>query len=114
MWLTPIAAERASYSAPLTFLVILVVVVATYLLLHARPGAVRRALWDCGFEKVTERMQYTATSFSMPLRRIFGFLFFSIEEQVRQLPPAAIRPSPNDCIIISACGTGSGAGSTSP
>lgn len=90
MWLTPIAAERASYSAPLTFLVILVVVVATYLLLHARPGAVRRApLWDCGFEKVTERMQYTATSFSMPLRRIFGFLFFSIREQVRQLPPAA-------------------------
>jgi hydrogenase-4 component B len=87
MWLTPIAAKRASYSAPIAFLGILSVVIVTYLLLHARPGAIRRMpLWDCGFEKVTSRMQYTATSFSMPLRRIFGFLF-SIKEHVRQLPP---------------------------
>jgi len=87
MWLTPIAAARASYSAPIAFVGILAVVVVTYLLLHARPGAIRRTpLWDCGFEKVTPRMQYTATSFSMPLRRIFGF-FFSIKEHVRRLPP---------------------------
>ena len=88
MWLTPIAHDRASYSAPIAFLGILSVVVVTYLLLHARPGAIRRVpLWDCGFEKITSRMQYTATSFSMPLRRIFGYLF-SIKEHVRQLPPA--------------------------
>jgi formate hydrogenlyase subunit 3/multisubunit Na+/H+ antiporter MnhD subunit len=88
MWLTPIAAERASYSAPIAFLGILSVVVATYLLLHTRPGAIRRVpLWDCGFEKITSRMQYTATSFAMPIRRIFGYLF-NIKEQVRQLPPA--------------------------
>jgi hypothetical protein len=89
MWLTPIAAERASYSAPIAFLGILSVVIIVYLLLHTRPGAIRRVpLWDCGFEKVTSRMQYTATSFAMPLRRIFGFLF-SIKEHVRQLPHAA-------------------------
>jgi len=88
MWLTPVAAERASYSAPIAFLGILAVVVVTYLLLHTRPGAIRRVpLWDCGFEKITSRMQYTATSFSMPLRRIFGYLF-SIKESVTQLPPA--------------------------
>jgi formate hydrogenlyase subunit 3/multisubunit Na+/H+ antiporter MnhD subunit len=88
MWLTPIAAQRASYSAPIAFLGILSVVIVTYLLLHARPGAIRRVpLWDCGFEKVTNRMQYTATSFAMPLRRIFGYLF-NIKEHVRQLPPA--------------------------
>ncbi|MGC1454063.1 MAG: hydrogenase 4 subunit B [Nitrospirota bacterium] len=88
MWLTPIAAERASYSAPIAFLGILSVVIVTYLLLHTRPGAIRRVpLWDCGFEKVTNRMQYTATSFAMPLRRIFGYLF-NIKEHVRQLPPA--------------------------
>ena len=87
MWLTPIAAERASYSAPIAFLGILAVVIITYLLLHARPGAIHRGpIWDCGFEKLTNRMQYTATSFSMPLRRIFGFLFH-IKEHVRQLPP---------------------------
>jgi NADH:ubiquinone oxidoreductase subunit 5 (subunit L)/multisubunit Na+/H+ antiporter MnhA subunit len=84
MWLTPVAAERASYSAPIAFAGILAVVIAAYVLLHARPGAIRRVpLWDCGFEKITTRMQYTATSFSMPLRRIFGFLF-SIKEHVRQ------------------------------
>lgn len=88
MWLTPIAAERASYSAPIAFLGILAVVIIAYLLLHARPGAIHRGpIWDCGFEKLTNRMQYTATSFSMPLRRIFGFLFH-IKEHVRQLPPA--------------------------
>ncbi|OGW35942.1 MAG: hydrogenase 4 subunit B [Nitrospirae bacterium GWD2_57_9] len=94
MWLTPIAAERASYAAPIAFAGILAIVIVTYLLLHARPGAIRRVpLWDCGFEKVTNRMQYTATSFAMPLRRIFGFLF-SIKEHVRRYPPAAHRAFP--------------------
>ncbi len=87
MWLTPLSHERASYSAPIAFAGILTVVFVTYLFLHARPGAIRRTpLWDCGFEKLTSRMQYTATSFSMPLRRIFGYLFH-IKEHVRQLPP---------------------------
>ncbi len=85
MWLTPIAHERASYSGPIVFLGILAVVVVTYLLLHSRRTAIHRVpLWDCGFEKITNRMQYNATSFSMPIRRIFGFLF-SIKERVRQV-----------------------------
>ncbi|MHB8844226.1 MAG: hydrogenase 4 subunit B [Nitrospirota bacterium] len=89
MWLTPVAAERASYSAPVAFIGILSVVVVTYLLLHARPGALHRVpLWDCGFEKFTSRMQYTATSFSMPIRRIFGFIF-SIKEHTGRLSQAA-------------------------
>jgi hydrogenase-4 component B len=89
MWLTPISHERASYSAPLVFVGILAVVAITYLLLHIRSRSIRRVpLWDCGFEKVTNRMQYTATSFAMPLRRIFGFLF-SIKENVRSMPLTA-------------------------
>jgi NADH:ubiquinone oxidoreductase subunit 5 (subunit L)/multisubunit Na+/H+ antiporter MnhA subunit len=89
MWLTPIAYDRASYSSPIVFLGILAVVTAAYLLLHTRPGTISRVpLWDCGFEKVTARMQYSASSFSMPLRRIFGDLFH-IKEEVRQYPPPA-------------------------
>ena len=88
LWLTPISYQRASYSAPMAFAVILAVVVVTYLLLHTRKAAIRRGpLWDCGFEKVTERMQYTATAFAMPFRRIFGF-FFRVREEVRPHPPA--------------------------
>ncbi|MBI5343891.1 MAG: hydrogenase 4 subunit B [Deltaproteobacteria bacterium] len=83
MWLTPVSAERASYSAPIVFAGILSVVAIAYLMLHARRSAIRRApLWDCGFEKTTNRMQYTAASFSMPIRRIFGFLFM-VKETAR-------------------------------
>ncbi len=83
MWLTPIAPERASYSGMIVFCGILAVVVSAYLLLHVRPAKIHRApIWDCGFEKINQRMQYNATSFSMPIRRIFGFLF-NIRERVR-------------------------------
>ncbi len=94
MWLTPVAPERASYSGPLVFLVTLSVIVIAYLLLHVRSGSITRVpLWDCGFEKVTPRMQYTATAFAMPIRRIFGF-FFHIREQVKMNPQAPHRTVP--------------------
>jgi NADH:ubiquinone oxidoreductase subunit 5 (subunit L)/multisubunit Na+/H+ antiporter MnhA subunit len=87
MWLTPSSPERASYSAPLVFGVILAVVAVTYLLLHVRRAAIRRApLWDCGFERITPRMQYTATAFAMPIRRVLGFLF-DIREQTELVSP---------------------------
>jgi len=76
LWLTPIAPERASYSAPIALLFILVSILFVYLLLHGRRGSIqRRPLWDCGFRDITPRMQYTATAFSMPVRKVFGFLF---------------------------------------
>ena len=81
MWLTPISYDRASYSGISVFMTLVVVVVVAYLVLHVRRSAIRRVpIWDCGFEKLTPRMQYTATSFSMPIRRIFGFLFHVSEE----------------------------------
>ena len=83
LWLTPISHSRASYSAPLVFLIILVVVLLIYIFLHTRKTAIHRGpLWDCGFEKIDTRMQYTGTSFAMPIRRIFGFIFM-IKETVR-------------------------------
>lgn len=85
-WLTPVALECASYSGITVFLGIIVVVATVYILLHVKPGAIRRsAVWDCGFGGLTERMQYNATSFSMPVRRIFGYLF-NIKEQIDLSP----------------------------
>jgi hydrogenase-4 component B len=87
MWLTPIAAERASYSGVNVFIAILAVVLVAWLLLHATKATIHRVpLWDCGFEKLTPRMQYNATSFAMPIRRIFGFLF-RIREETQALQP---------------------------
>ncbi|RQW78121.1 MAG: hydrogenase 4 subunit B [Geobacter sp.] len=87
MWLTPIAAQRASYSGFNVFIGIMAVVLIAWLLLHRTKAAVHRVpIWDCGFEKINPRMQYTATSFSMPIRRIFGFLF-KIREETHAVQP---------------------------
>jgi hydrogenase-4 component B len=87
MWLTPIAAERASYSGFNVFVSIIAVVLIAWLLLHATRATIHRVpIWDCGFEKLDPRMQYNATSFSMPIRRIFGFLF-RIREEAQAVGP---------------------------
>ncbi len=92
LWLAPVARERASYSGTIVFLGILVVVVAAYIILHVKPGAIQRVpIWDCGFGKLNERMQYNSTAFAMPIRRIFGFLFH-IRERVK-LTPAGAYPA---------------------
>jgi hydrogenase-4 component B len=94
IWLTPLSYERASYAAPIVFVGILGVVVAVYLFLHVKPGKIRRGhIWDCGFEKINNRMQYNATSFSMPIRRIFGYMF-SIRERVELSPQAGHKAFP--------------------
>lgn len=81
MWLAPIARERASYSGCNVFFAIGSVLLVAWLALHVRRSRVQRVpIWDCGFEKLTSRMQYNATSFAMPIRRIFGFLFRIREE----------------------------------
>jgi len=87
LWLTPVARERASYAGFNVFVGILAVVLVAWLLLHVNKTSVRRVpIWDCGFEKLTPRMQYNATSFAMPIRRIFGFLF-RIREEVTAVEP---------------------------
>ncbi|HFD11303.1 MAG TPA: hydrogenase 4 subunit B [Crenotrichaceae bacterium] len=83
LWLAPVSAEQASYAAPLVFLGILVAGGISYWYLRRDPEkAYRRAdTWDCGFGGLTPRMQYTSTSFSMPIRRIFSNAW-QIEEQI--------------------------------
>lgn len=74
LWLTPISPKIASYGAPLVFLAIAAAWVIIWLWLHPRrkKTSIRRSpTWDCGFGALNGRMQYTATSFSMPIRRIF-------------------------------------------
>ncbi len=94
MWLTPVAAERASYSAPVVFVGFILIFAASYFILHVKAGKIhRRPIWDCGFEKINARMQYNATSFAMPIRRVFGSLF-NIREQVKLAPQRAHKAFP--------------------
>ncbi len=83
MWLAPVSFRRASYSGPIVLVGIALLILLVFAALHLKNRKVRRApVWDCGFQKLTPRMQYNATSFAMPIRRIFGYLF-SIRENTR-------------------------------
>ncbi len=85
LWLTPVSADTASYSAPFVLIGLMLAwwLASTVL----RRGAVRKVrrcdAWDCGFAPPNARMQYTATAFAQPIRRVFGGLF-EIEEGLSQ------------------------------
>ncbi len=77
LWLTPVSAETASYSAPLVVvLIVAIAVVAKWGLTRRAVHRVRRCdPWDCGFAPPSPRMQYSATAFAQPVRRVFALLF---------------------------------------
>jgi len=92
LWLTPVSPDIASYSAPLVFVGVLLALLAwvvVYTIL--RPGGYARtdrcAAWDCGFGGLSTRMQYTATAFSMPIRRVFAPVWRIHEEEEREMQP---------------------------
>src|SRR5262249_37420303 len=72
--LVPLPDRRASYSAPVFLIALVVVVVLTILIVrrfyHHRVR--RTAPWDCGFGRLSARMQDTAEGFGQPIRNIFG------------------------------------------
>ena len=82
LWLTPIGKQTASYGAPAILFGLLVSWLIVYFLLHSRRGNQTRIgpAWDCGFGPLTPRMQYTATSFAMPIRRIFSYAWCIVEK----------------------------------
>ncbi|MGK7345358.1 MAG: hydrogenase 4 subunit B [Candidatus Nitrospinota bacterium M3_3B_026] len=92
LWLTPALPEVASYSAPLTAAMLIVLAGFTVWLtrrLSAR-WTRRRDAWDCGFAPPAARMQYTAAAFAQPIRRVFGLLFH-IEEIVESQDHGKLR-----------------------
>ena len=82
LWLTPVSAEVASYSAPLVLAAILITWFVGRLLLRRKTNPIRRsAPWDCGFGPLNARMQYTAAAFAQPIRRVFAPVW-KVQEQV--------------------------------
>jgi hydrogenase-4 component B len=88
LWLTPISPQVASYSAPFVVAAIVVVFGLGYLFLKRGAVPARRAYaWDCGFGQLTQRMQYTSTAFSQPIRRVFRGVW-KVEEHIDTLASA--------------------------
>jgi formate hydrogenlyase subunit 3/multisubunit Na+/H+ antiporter MnhD subunit len=77
LWLTPVAAERASYSPLIFFAVIVSVVLVTFWLVRRiYHGRLRRGpAWDCGFPGLDSRMQDTAEGFAQPVRQVFAPIY---------------------------------------
>lgn len=93
--IVPISTGRSSYSGMLVFVFILVSSSAAIWVIHRWASrAVRRGpAWDCGYPEPSPATQYTADSFAMPIRRVFGPLAFRsyIERDIP--PPGDMRPS---------------------
>ncbi len=76
LWLTPISAQTASYGAPLVAISLFAVLVLGLWLFGRGIRRVRLCdAWDCGFAPPGSSMQYTASAFAQPIRRVFGLLF---------------------------------------
>jgi formate hydrogenlyase subunit 3/multisubunit Na+/H+ antiporter MnhD subunit len=94
-WLTivPVAQSRSSYNGLMLFAFIaLAAWSATYVIHRWASAATRRAPpWDCGFPDASPLTQYTAGSFTQPIRRVFGTLVFRAREEVHIPPPGDIR-----------------------
>ena len=98
LWLTPISAETASYGAPLVLLGVLLALgawFAVYRFLRPRGRAelARGDTWDCGFGPPTARMQYTASAFAQPIRRIFAPVW-RLHETVEREPRPGLPLEP--------------------
>lgn len=85
MWLTPVSAKTASYGAPMVaFSLALALGLGLWLLGRTIWRVKRCDAWDCGFAPPSPNMQYTATGFAQPIRRVFGLLFHIREDHETQ------------------------------
>jgi hypothetical protein len=94
-WLSivPIAESRSSYNGLLVFLFFLMSGYATSFAIHRlASSALRRApAWDCGFPDANPAFQYTAQSFSQPIRRVYGGFAFGARESLDMPRPGEAR-----------------------
>lgn len=95
-WLSivPVAEGRSSYNGLLVFLFIAASAGLVALAIHhLASSAFRRApAWDCGFPDPSPATQYTAASFSQPIRRVFARVYRT-RERVDMPAPGEMRPA---------------------
>jgi hydrogenase-4 component B len=95
------AVLRDVWRLPVTMVILglalALLVLGAGLALLARRRPTRRFItWECGFGPLTARMQYTATSFSQPIIRLFGAIYrygleIAVEGRDRRHFPETVR-----------------------
>ena len=77
----------ANLSMPLVAIMLSAVGLAVFAFIRVTGGKTTKTVygtWDCGFGRLNERMEYTATSLSQPIRVIFKSLFKSHNETKKE------------------------------
>jgi NADH:ubiquinone oxidoreductase subunit 5 (subunit L)/multisubunit Na+/H+ antiporter MnhA subunit len=96
-WLSivPIGQSRSSYNGLLVFAFIAFCSAAGAYVIHRLASrTLRRApIWDGGFPDPNPAIQYTASSFAQPIRRVFGQIVFRTSDAVDMPPPGDLRPA---------------------
>jgi hydrogenase-4 component B len=94
-WLSivPVQESRSSYNGMLVFVFITMAALMAAGAIHRLASHVvrRGPAWDCGFPHQTVQMQYTASSFAQPIRRVYGTFFFRAKETVDMPTPGDPR-----------------------
>ena len=93
--IVPIAESRSSYNGLLIFIFVTVSTLVTIQVIHRfASSALRRApIWDCGFPNADPATQYTADSFTQPVRRVFGESVLLARDHLDMPPPGDPRPA---------------------
>jgi NADH:ubiquinone oxidoreductase subunit 5 (subunit L)/multisubunit Na+/H+ antiporter MnhA subunit len=94
-WLTivPIEESRSSYNGLLLLAFIAASAGLAAEVIHRWASNLTRRsdAWDCGFPDASPATQYTAGSFSQPIRRVFGTVVFRAREEVDLPAPGDSR-----------------------
>lgn len=95
MTLVPVTPGRSAYNPLGLFVLIALLAALIPPVLHriSRRGVRRGPTWDCGAPDPSPATQYSAGSFSQPLRRTFGTAILQAQEQVDMPSPAEARPA---------------------
>src|SRR5687768_13499525 len=90
-WLTivPIEESRSSYNGLLLLAFIAASAGLAAEVIHRWASNLTRRsdAWDCGFPDASPATQYTAGSFSQPIRRVFGTVVFRAREELDMPAP---------------------------
>jgi hypothetical protein len=96
-WLSivPIAESRSSYNAAIIFaFLVLSGTLTAFVVRRVADRATRRsAIWDCGYPDPSTATQYSGSSFTMPIRRVFAASVFHVREQIDMPRPGETRPA---------------------
>lgn len=94
--------SRSIYDAPVIALFVAIASLTTLLVVHRLSARRTRRgpAWDCGFPDPSPAVQYTASSFSQPLRRVYGTMAFAARETVVMPPPGATRPARFSVVVV--------------